>query len=133
MEAALHACQTRFSFIRTVTVGSGISPDLLTPAWAGRSRACEPVHGASSITAGGELHPALRKHHFSTESGVPQAMADGPRGLTYNTLADEAGGRSESRKIFTGTRSSKKLFHRLLTDGEMALLLFHKFSTRRTL
>jgi hypothetical protein len=33
------------------TVGSGVSPDLLTPPEGGRSRA---------VTAGGEFHPALR-------------------------------------------------------------------------
>src|SRR5690606_776060 len=37
------------------TVGSGITPDLLTPAAAGRSRAWR-----CRLTAGGELHPALR-------------------------------------------------------------------------
>lgn len=48
------------SFIRTVTVGPGISPDLLTPlrmARCGRSRACATF---AAITAGGEFHPALR-------------------------------------------------------------------------
>jgi len=52
------------SLIRTVTVGSGISPDLLTPrmlparalagSWSGRE--------ASPHTAGGELHPALKTY-----------------------------------------------------------------------
>lgn len=45
-----------FSPIRTVTVGSGFSPDLLTlpkQALAGFSAECE-------ITAGREFHPALR-------------------------------------------------------------------------
>ena len=37
------------------TVGPGIAPDLLTPPEGRRSRAL-----ALAITAGGELHPALR-------------------------------------------------------------------------
>ena len=46
-----------FSFIRTITVGSGITPDLLTfPIVLGkRSRAL-----AETLTAGGDFHPALR-------------------------------------------------------------------------
>ena len=52
------AAATWSSFIRTVTVGSGIAPDLLTP------RACRP-RGARGLeliapTAGGEFHPALK-------------------------------------------------------------------------
>ena len=52
------------SFIRTVTVGPGISPDLLTPcsgqaaAWALAALVRSCRHAA--ITAGGEFHPALR-------------------------------------------------------------------------
>ncbi len=37
------------------TVGSGIEPDLLTPTFVERSRA-----SGLPVTAGGELHPALR-------------------------------------------------------------------------
>ena len=45
-----------FSFIRTLTVGSGISPDLLDPSTGRRSRArSNALH-----TAGREFHPALR-------------------------------------------------------------------------
>jgi hypothetical protein len=46
-----------FSFIRTVTVGFGFAPNLLTPPlWGGRrSRAW-----AFALTAGGDFHPALR-------------------------------------------------------------------------
>lgn len=49
------------SFIRTVTVGSGISPDLLTP-----TQVLDLQPGARGLpesdrdTAGGEFHPALR-------------------------------------------------------------------------
>lgn len=42
---------TQFSTIRTMTVGPGITPDLLTHSDEWRSRA---------ITAGGDFHPALR-------------------------------------------------------------------------
>ncbi|VWX63785.1 hypothetical protein VARIO8X_90655 [Burkholderiales bacterium 8X] len=51
------------SFIRTVTVGPGIAPGLLTPPHqgrSGRSRARAKVSPRFAITAGGELHPALR-------------------------------------------------------------------------
>jgi hypothetical protein len=51
-----------FSFIRTVTVGFGVAPNLLTPPPQGnfqaggrRSRAW-----AFALTAGGDFHPALR-------------------------------------------------------------------------
>jgi len=48
--------QRKFSFIRTMTVGSGIAPDLLTLPCERRSRA-----GNTRLhTAGGEFHPALR-------------------------------------------------------------------------
>lgn len=49
---------TLLSPIRTLTVGSGITPDLLTfkPAGLKRSRA----FGLSRFTAGGEFRPALR-------------------------------------------------------------------------
>ncbi len=46
------------SFIRTVTVGSGIAPDLLTPP-PKRKRALAGS-GLAPDTAGGEFHPALR-------------------------------------------------------------------------
>jgi hypothetical protein len=46
------------SFIRTITVGSGLSPDLLTPFRKGRGARGLPR--MTWDTAGGELHPALR-------------------------------------------------------------------------
>ena len=58
-EEAESAMSVLSSFIRTMTVGSGISPDLLTPprqTGVGRSRAPR----VNRDTAGGELHPALR-------------------------------------------------------------------------
>jgi hypothetical protein len=53
------------SFIRTITVGSGIKPDLLTltlntvQALAGLSATLIKSH---KLTAGGELHPALKTY-----------------------------------------------------------------------
>jgi len=46
------------SFVRTITVGSGIAPDLLTPFHGERSARGLP--SATWDTAGGDLHPALR-------------------------------------------------------------------------
>jgi hypothetical protein len=46
-----------FSPFRTLTVGSGISPDLLDPAATQQALAGSPEDG---ITAGGDFHPALR-------------------------------------------------------------------------
>jgi hypothetical protein len=46
-----------FSFIRTVTVGPGIAPGLLTSPTRGSARG---LSGRSRITAGGDFHPALR-------------------------------------------------------------------------
>jgi hypothetical protein len=53
------------SSIRTVTVGSGFAPDLLTPRRNGmadstRALAGSPAHGRH--TAGGEFRPALKTH-----------------------------------------------------------------------
>jgi len=52
------------SFIRTVTVGFGIAPNLLTLVpveGTRRSRArAASLSRKAAITAGGELHPALR-------------------------------------------------------------------------
>ncbi len=45
------------SFIRTMTVGSGIAPDLLTfHAWREALAGSRP----GALTAGGESHPALK-------------------------------------------------------------------------
>lgn len=53
----LHGRMTVSSFFRTVTVGSGIAPDLLTSASiTERSRASR----IGRDTAGGDFHPALR-------------------------------------------------------------------------
>src|SRR5690606_20892640 len=63
------------SFIRTVTVGSGLGPDLLTPREPGGARGLAG-RVAPRPTAGGELHPALKT------SCVPAGPARGilPRG-----------------------------------------------------
>jgi hypothetical protein len=46
-----------FSPIRTFTVGSGVSPDLLTLL---KQQALAGLFDCIKITAGGEFHPALR-------------------------------------------------------------------------
>jgi hypothetical protein len=53
--------ESRFSFIRTVTVGPGISPDLLTSGLC-RQKPERSRAAAMTIadTAGGEFHPAPR-------------------------------------------------------------------------
>jgi hypothetical protein len=48
---------TPSSFIRTVTVGSGIGPDLLTSRWTGSARGLVSLR---KPTAGGEFRPALK-------------------------------------------------------------------------
>jgi hypothetical protein len=47
------------SFIRTITVGSGIAPDLLTLSHQKKALAGSACWCADH-TAGGELHPALK-------------------------------------------------------------------------
>src|ERR1017187_1069713 len=55
-----------FSFIRTLTVGFGITPNLLTllpkgvPEGTSRGKEALAGLGLSTLTAGGEFHPALR-------------------------------------------------------------------------
>jgi|GEM_PF-3058363 len=60
-----------FSFIRTMTVGFGIAPNLLTskatPSSARGLRGWR-VFSRRIITAGGDFHPALR-----TDCGEPQS------------------------------------------------------------
>jgi hypothetical protein len=46
-----------FSFIRTLTVGFGITPNLLTLL---REKKALAGLGFSTLTAGGDFHPALR-------------------------------------------------------------------------
>lgn len=57
-------CQSRSLFIRTMTVGPGIAPGLLTlmsrTAEAVLSPSARGLCALRAITAGGELHPALR-------------------------------------------------------------------------
>ena len=48
------------SFIRTMTVGSGISPDLLTPSRCNTGSGARGLPESHRDTAGGEFHPALR-------------------------------------------------------------------------
>lgn len=67
-------CQSRSLFIRTMTVGPGITPGLLTLRVI--SRGCRPssargLDALRVITAGGELRPALRTlpTHFVAGAG----------------------------------------------------------------
>jgi hypothetical protein len=48
-----------FSSIRTVTVGFGIAPNLLSPAVVVDGEALAGF-GLAPVTAGGDFHPALR-------------------------------------------------------------------------
>src|ERR1700686_2986565 len=50
-----------FSFIRTLTVGFGITPNLLTllPSGLQENKALAGL-GCFTVTAGGDFHPALR-------------------------------------------------------------------------
>jgi len=56
-----------FSSIRTVTVGPGLAPGLLTPLPDGAGARGLPEQVQD--TAGGELHPALR----TSDASLPQA------------------------------------------------------------
>src|ERR1700710_2072373 len=50
-----------FSFIRTLTVGFGITPNLLTLfPWDCRGKKALAGLGCFAFTAGGDFHPALR-------------------------------------------------------------------------
>jgi hypothetical protein len=49
-----------FSFIRTLTVGFGIAPNLLTLLRGGEG--ARGLGLSSPFTAGGDFHPALRTH-----------------------------------------------------------------------
>jgi hypothetical protein len=48
-----------FSFIRTVTVGFGVAPNLLTLPPRQEKKALAGL-GVAALTAGGDFHPALR-------------------------------------------------------------------------
>ncbi len=59
----MRPCPDPLSSIRTVTVGFGIAPNLLTPILADRALAGFESLSLSLkgfVTAGGEFHPALR-------------------------------------------------------------------------
>lgn len=59
LEGKLHLPRQLSSLFRTLTVGSGITPDLLDPGQMPQALAGCFRH-TSEITAGGEFHPALR-------------------------------------------------------------------------
>lgn len=56
--APAHVGPTALSLIRTVTVGSGVRPDLLTHRHT--STVALAGSGIAAPTAGGDFHPALR-------------------------------------------------------------------------
>ena len=62
-----------FSFIRTLTVGFGIAPNLLTllPLSSSGRKALAGL-GLSTLTAGGDFHPALRTSAARYETAWPE-------------------------------------------------------------
>jgi hypothetical protein len=64
-----------FSFIRTLTVGFGITPNLLTLLPKGGKRRSR-AWALSTLTAGGDFHPALRTS-AARLSGLLMIMASG--------------------------------------------------------
>jgi len=66
-----------FSFIRTLTVGFGIAPNLLTlPARGLPEEKALAGLGLSTLTAGGESRPALRTRAFSGKLGTTTRPRD---------------------------------------------------------
>ncbi|CUT11906.1 hypothetical protein BF49_2986 [Bradyrhizobium sp.] len=53
-------CHGPFSFIRTLTVGFGVAPNLLTLPLSKALRKALAGLGLTALTAGGDFHPALR-------------------------------------------------------------------------
>jgi hypothetical protein len=83
--AGLALASRPFSFIRTLTVGFGIAPNLLTLLLHARfpelgeegARGLEPLGESRPFTAGGELHPALRTS--AVRDGRPAKTMAKPR------------------------------------------------------
>src|SRR4051812_10636888 len=68
-----------FSFIRTLTVGFGIAPNLLTLLQAKKALA---GLGLATLTAGGDFHPALRTsaaRHGRPDGTMPAQCRCGKR------------------------------------------------------
>jgi hypothetical protein len=72
-----------FSFIRTLTVGFGIAPNLLTllPSKSLEKKALAGL-GCFTLTAGGDFHPALRTS--AARYGRPKGIMAMTRGLGKN-------------------------------------------------
>jgi len=108
-----------FSFIRTLTVGFGITPNLLTPAVgivpsARRSRASRAL---APFTAGGDFHPALRTS--ASRNGWPTIeyaslprLQQGAGGIADMTAGPVSDGRDDA---------SRRLPERLRAIGEIML------------
>jgi hypothetical protein len=73
-----------FSFIRTLTVGFGIAPNLLTLP---RGRKALAGLGYVAFTAGGDFHPALRTSAARYERPVG-IMANGGRASKAFTMGN---------------------------------------------
>jgi hypothetical protein len=96
-----HATMSRerrkpFSFIRTVTVGFGVAPNLLTLSLEQERKALAGL-GVAALTAGGDFHPALRtsaaryerpdwnyKPHVAAGKGLGHAAAACPHARKSN-------------------------------------------------
>src|SRR5258708_5091862 len=74
-----------FSFIRTLTVGFGITPNLLTLP---RERKALAGLGYVTLTAGGDFHPALRTS--AARNGRPEAEYDQRQGRQQAPSAPES-------------------------------------------
>jgi SAM-dependent methyltransferase len=70
-----HGFMERFSFIRTMTVGPGIAPDLLTLLACGQKALAGSRKLAFVHTAGGEFHPALRTLSATHRRGSRYSIA----------------------------------------------------------
>jgi hypothetical protein len=64
-----------FSFIRTVTVGFGFTPNLLDPFTCSQN-ALAGFLSYNKFTAGGEFHPALRIIIYNKENNCPVNSLD---------------------------------------------------------
>ncbi len=82
------------SFIRTITVGSGVKPDLLTLTLINTAQALAGLFAAflksHKLTAGGEFHPALKTYDFgkkfqATLSAFKRLFVYDSRENTYTT------------------------------------------------
>jgi hypothetical protein len=87
------------SFIRTVTVGSGIGPDLLTLRCTGGARGLvRAALAAFAPTAGGELHPALKTLRVVVPANRPRILPPASRAPAWRKL-ERCVGRAQARPV----------------------------------